>query len=143
MKKYRIAFATGSRADYGIMRRYLDLLNQDSDVQLDILATGALLSDKFGHQVDLIYQDGFNVATQIDLPLDFSSNVKVLNTMAVAMNKFAEYFGNNKPDLLIILGDRYEMLSVAISASMQKIPIFSEKFFIDKRYFLYENLAKG
>ena len=49
----KIAYVTGSRADYGIVRRYLDLMNKDKDIQLDILATGALLSDTYGHQVDL------------------------------------------------------------------------------------------
>ena len=57
MKK--IVFATGSRADYGIVRKFLTMLNEDVGIELKIVATGALLSDEFGHQVDLIYEDGF------------------------------------------------------------------------------------
>ena len=53
MKK--IAFVTGSRADYGIVRRYLDLLNKDDDIDLKILVTGALLSETYGNQVKLTY----------------------------------------------------------------------------------------
>ena len=119
----KIAFVTGSRADYGIMRRFLSLMNQDTEIELDILVTGALLSDTYGHQVDLIYQDGFNVKVEIEVPLDSSSNAKILHTMAVTLDKFAEFFDKNKYDLLIILGDRYEMLSVAEAVAMQRIPI--------------------
>lgn len=122
MKK-SIAFVTGSRADYGIMRRYLELLNNDESIELTILTTGALLDDRFGHQVDLIYADGFTVAAEIKLPIDTTSDLATIHTMSVAQDKFAEYFDNNKVDLLIILGDRYEMLSVAIAAAMKKIPI--------------------
>lgn len=119
----KIAYVTGSRADYGIVRRYLDLMNKDKDIQLDILATGALLSDTYGHQVELIYADGFNVAAEIEVKLDSSSNRAVLHTMAETLDKFAEFFQSHPYDLLIILGDRYEMLSVATAAAMQRIPI--------------------
>lgn len=121
--KTKIAFVTGSRADYGIMRRFLTLMNQDKEIELDILVTGALLSDTYGHQVDLIYEDGFNVKAEIEVPLDSSSNVKILHTMAATLDKFAVFFNENKYKLLIILGDRYEMLSVAEAAAMQRIPI--------------------
>lgn len=119
----KVAFVTGSRADYGIMRRFLFLMNQDSEINLDILVTGALLSNTYGHQVDLIYNDGFNVKAEIEVPLDSSSNVKILHTMAITLDKFAEFFDKNIYDILIILGDRYEMLSVAEAAAMQRIPI--------------------
>lgn len=119
----RVGFVTGSRADYGIMRRFLDLLNEDHDIDLEILVTGALLSDTYGKQVSLIYDDGFKVAAEIEVPLDSSSNEKVLCTMAETMKKFAAYFNEKKYDLLMILGDRYEMLSVATAAAMQRVPI--------------------
>ena len=119
----KISFATGSRADYGIVRNYLRLLNEDDNIQLSILVTGALLSPDYGHQVDLIYNDGFKVEAEIDININPSSNKNVIHSMAVALDKFAEYFENNRPDLLIILGDRYEMLSVATAAAMNRIPI--------------------
>ena len=119
----RVGFATGSRADYGIMRRFLNLLENDKNIILEILATGALLNKMYGRPVELIYQDGFTVAAEISLSLDSASDEKILYTMSEALYKFAAYFAKNKYDLLIILGDRYEMLSVAIAAAMQKIPI--------------------
>lgn len=123
MNKKKVSFVTGSRADYGIMRRFLSLLERDETIELSILTTGALLNSMFGHQVDLIYKDGFQVATEIEIPIDTSSNTEIVHTMSVAQDKFAEYFSLNQIDILIILGDRYEMLSVAIAAAMQKISI--------------------
>ena len=124
MSKFnRIAYATGSRADYGIVRRYLKLLNDDVTIQLSILVTGSLLDSEYGHQVDLIKNDGFTVDTEIRIDLNSKSNAGVLHSMALALDEFGRYFENHKYDLLIVLGDRYEMLSVAIAASMQRIPI--------------------
>ena len=119
----RIAFATGSRADYGIVRRYISLLNEDDTIDFSILVTGALLSKKYGHQVDLIRADGFLIDVEIDIDLNSENNAGILHSMAIAEDKFGQYFEKHRYDLLIILGDRYEMLSVATAAAMQRIPI--------------------
>lgn len=123
LKVKTVLFATGSRADYGIVRNYLRLLEEDKNTDLNILVTGALLSKEYGHQVDLIYKDGFQVGAEIDIPIDPSSNKSVVHAMAAALDKFGIYFAENTPDLLIILGDRYEILSVATAAAMNRIPI--------------------
>ena len=122
-KKYTVAFATGSRADYGIMKNFLKLLDQDPEIELKILTTGALLDDEYGHQVDLIYQDGFHVDIEVKTNIDTRSDVSIIHMMSEIQENFADYFAQAKLDLLMILGDRYEMLSVAIAAAMQKISI--------------------
>lgn len=122
-KKSNIAFVTGSRADYGIMRRYLDLLNQDSSIKLSILVTGALLDEKYGRQVSLIEEDGFFIEKEFPVPIDSSSNKEVIHNMSKVLARFGDFFEDHYYDLLIILGDRYEMLSVAIAAAMQRIRI--------------------
>lgn len=119
----KVIYATGSRADYGIVRRYLSYLNSDSSVRLSLAVTGALLDPHYGSQVSLIEEDGFRVSARVTLPLDVSSNVGIARAMAVALDGFAELFANDRPDLLVVLGDRYEMLSVATAAAMQSIPI--------------------
>lgn len=121
MKK--VAFATGSRADYGIMREYLRLLNNDENIDLSILVTGALLDDKYGNQVSLIEDDGFYIESKVKVDLNSTSNKNILLSIGEIIKSFAEVFDKNKYDLLIILGDRYEMLSVAISAAINRIPI--------------------
>ena len=123
MNKKKIFFATGSRADYGIVRNYLTMLNNDKNIDLSILATGALLSRSFGYQVELIYKDGFRIEEEIDINIDPTSNEGVIHSMSVALDRFGKLFSKNRPDLLIILGDRYEILSVAIAGAMNRIPI--------------------
>ncbi len=120
---FKVAYATGSRADYGIVRRYLNLLNNDDSIRLSILVTGSLLEDEYGHQVDLITDDGFTVDAKISINLNSTSNAEILHSMALALDAFGRHFEDHKYDLLIVLGDRYEMLSVATAAAMQRIPI--------------------
>lgn len=123
MNKKKIFFATGSRADYGIVRNYLKKLNNNKNIVLSILATGALLSPSFGHQVELIYKDGFKIEAEIDINIDPTSNEGVIHSMSIALDCFGKLFSKNRPDLLIILGDRYEILSVAVAGAMNRIPI--------------------
>lgn len=123
MAKTKVAFATGSRADYGILRHYLRLLDRDEDIDFSVLVTGALLDSRYGHAVDLIRADGFTIDCEIDLHLDSTSDGAVLKSMAIALEQFGNFFENNKYDLVIILGDRYEVLSVAEAAAIHKIPI--------------------
>lgn len=118
-----IAFATGSRADYGIVRRYLSELNNNPEVNLEILVTGALLDAKFGSQVSLIKSDGFKIGCQVKLPIDTSCDKGITHSMAVCLDGFADLFSKRKYDLLILLGDRYEILPIAIAAAMARIAI--------------------
>lgn len=122
-KQYRVAFVTGSRADYGIVRNYLRLLDGDDSIGLDILVTGALLSAEYGHQVELIYKDGFHVAAEIDIELNSADNASVIHSMAIALDRFGAFFKDNRYDLIIILGDRFEVFSAAIAAAMNHMPI--------------------
>ena len=117
----KVAYATGSRADYGIVRRYLNLLRESTD--FSVLVTGSHLEDKFGKSVDNIKADGFKIGFQVPLHIDNSTSAGVLHSMSIALDSFGHHFEENKYDLLIILGDRYEMMAVAIAAAMQKIPI--------------------
>lgn len=121
--KQKIAFATGSRAEYGIVRRYLSFLNDDSEVELNILVTGALLDENYGKQVKLIDDDGFFIAKNDAVPINTSSNAGIIHTMACVLDDFGKFFESHVYSLLIILGDRYEMLSIATAAAMQRIPI--------------------
>lgn len=123
MYKYKVAYATGSRADYGIVKNYLKLLNNDNEVNFSILVTGTHLEEKYGYSLDIIKSDGFQIEYEAPLNIQNNNNANVIHSMAVALESFGNYFEYHKYDLLIILGDRYEMLSVATAAAMQKIPI--------------------
>jgi len=124
MNKFKVAYATGSRADYGIVREYLKRLNNDDEIELKILVTGSLLDEKYGYQVSLIEDDGFDIGAKIDVKINNESDAGIIKTMADTMISFSELFENKyRPDLLIVLGDRYEMFSVCVCAAMQRIPI--------------------
>lgn len=123
MKNFKVAYVTSSRADYGIVRRYLHLLNGDEYIDFSVLVTGSHLEEKFGKTVDNIQADGFKIETEIPIFMDSSSNFTIIRSMSNALELFGCYFERNKYDLLIVLGDRYEMMAVAIAAAMQKVPI--------------------
>lgn len=123
MKKYKVAFATGSRADYGIVRNYLTKLNADSEINFTVLVTGALLSESFGSAVDIIEKDGFNIEFKDVIPQEMGSLHDTCHIMAQTLDDFSVFFSEHNYDLLIILGDRYEIFSVSVAAAMHRIPI--------------------
>ncbi|BDS16281.1 UDP-N-acetylglucosamine 2-epimerase [Clostridium perfringens] len=123
MGKYKVAYATGSRADYGIVRTYLQYLNKDQDIEFSVLVTGSHLEEKYGYSIEHIKKDGFHIGCEIPLQICNGSNSNVIHNMSIALDNFGSFFEKNQYDLLIILGDRYEMMSVAIAASIHNIPI--------------------
>lgn len=123
MKKYKVAYATGSRADYGIVKNYLRLLDEDKDIDFSVLVTGTHLESNFGQTINIIKQDGFKIELEVPLSIENTNNADIVHCMATALDSFGSYFENRKLDLLIILGDRYEMMAIAIAAAIQRIPI--------------------
>lgn len=123
MKKYKVAFATGSRADYGIVRNYLKKINADPEIDFSVLVTGALLSEAFGSAVDIIEKDGFCIEYKDAVPQEMSSLHDTCHIMARTLDDFSAFFSNHTYDLMIILGDRYEIFSVSVAAAMHRIPI--------------------
>lgn len=120
---YKVAFVTGSRADYGIVRKYLSLLQHDEEIQFSLLLTGAATDNRYGSIKELIGQDGFRIDKEVRAPLANTCVSDTLHTMAIILDDCGKYFESHKYDLLIILGDRYEIFSVAIAAAMQHIRI--------------------
>ncbi|WP_318460551.1 UDP-N-acetylglucosamine 2-epimerase [Photobacterium leiognathi] len=121
MKK--IVYVTGSRAEYGIMKRLLLALDLDPEIELTIVATGMHCDEKYGSTYQVIENDGFKIDRLIDINLDTSNNAKILNSMSICQSEFGQYFQENKFDAVMILGDRYEIFSVAIAAAMHNLPI--------------------
>ena len=120
MKK--LLYVTGSRAEYGIMRRLLKKLDTDKEISLDIVVTGMHLAKEYGETYKEIEKD-FKIAKKIDIEISNKNNYEVLHSMSIAMEEFSKYFKDNEYDALILLGDRYEILPVAIAAAFNNIPI--------------------
>ncbi|AIJ09581.1 MULTISPECIES: UDP-N-acetylglucosamine 2-epimerase [Edwardsiella] len=114
---------TGSRAEYGILRRLLMLLSRTEGVKLSIIATGMHCDPKYGSTYKNILNDGLDLSKVIDINLDSSNNEKIINSMSLCQNAFASIFANQDYDAVMILGDRYEIFSVATAAAMNNIPL--------------------
>ena len=122
MTKKRIAYVTGSRAEYGIVKRLLRRLQEDNELDFSLIVTAMHLVPQYGNTVDVIEQDGFNIAEKIAVKLDSQNNQTIL-TMAETQDLFGKHFQHNRYDAVMVLGDRYEMLSVATAAAMHNIPL--------------------
>lgn len=122
MKK-KICIATGTRAEYGLLNPLMTLIKKDKNLELQIVATAMHLSPEFGMTVNEIAKDGFKVNEKIEMLLSADTDTAIVKAMGLAMITASDVFKRLKPDLLIILGDRYEMLALASSAYLMNIPI--------------------
>lgn len=123
MMRKKILYVSGSRAEYGIMRRLLLKLNSDSNVDLKIIVTGMHLEEKYGNTYRIIEEDRLDVQEKVNINVEGNDNKAIISSMAICMEKFGEIFSREEYDALILLGDRYEILPVAITAAMNNIPI--------------------
>lgn len=121
MKK--ICVVTGTRAEYGILSEMMRRMRDSSEIELQIVATNMHLMPEYGMTVNEIIDDGFNVDYCVPMPPDGDSAASTVKSMAAGLSGFADAFGLLKPDMILILGDRYEMLMVASAALIFRIPV--------------------
>ena len=121
MKK--ICFVTATRAEYGLLKPLMDGINNDKSWRLLTIVTGAHLSPEFGLTYKDIERDGFTIDAKIDILLSSDTAVGIVKSMGVGLLGFADVFDKMRPDFVVILGDRYEMLAVASAALIFRIPI--------------------
>lgn len=121
MKK--VAVVTATRAEYGLLTPLIRKIKSDGDLILDLIVTGAHLSEKQGYTISEIFEDGFPVSHEIPILDEDNSPYGVSITMANAIKGFAQCFYSDRPDMVVILGDRTEMLGVAAAALNERIPI--------------------
>lgn len=119
----RIAVVTGSRADYGLLRGMLKELRDMDDIDLKVIVCGMHLLPKFGETWRAIENDGFPIAAKIDLQLDDDRAETVARGTGIGVVGFSETLPVLAPDLLVALGDRFEILSAAVAATLLNIPI--------------------
>lgn len=119
----KICVLTATRAEYGLLKPVITKLNNNNKYNLKIVATGAHLSPEFGYTYKEIEKDGFIIDEKIEILLSSDSEASISKAMGLAMISFSSYFEREKPDLLVVLGDRYETLAVCMTAMNQKIPI--------------------
>lgn len=119
----KVCAVTGSRADYGLLAGPMRLLREDPFFALQIVATGQHLTPSSGNSLKEVERDGFVVDARVDMLLAADTPAAVTKSMGVALMGFAEVFERSAPDLLLLLGDRYEILVAAQAALLARIPI--------------------
>lgn len=123
MSKRKVCIVTGTRAEYGLLYWLMKEIENDPEFELQIIATGMHLSPEFGLTYKVIEQDGFLINEKIEMLLSGDTSISLTKSIGLATIGFADAFNRLKPDLLIVLGDRYEIMAAAQSAMVARIPI--------------------
>ena len=119
----KICVITGTRAEFGLLRPLIELIINNKELQLQLIATGMHLSPEFGYTLKEITEAGFKVDKKVECLLSSDSPIGISKTIALAISGFADALDELAPDLVVVLGDRTEILGAVIATAMTNIPI--------------------
>ena len=118
-----ICIITGTRAEYGLLYWLMKGIEGDADLELQLIVTGMHLSPEFGLTYRQIEKDGFKIDKKIEMLLSSDTPVGISKSMGLGIIGFAEAYADLKPDIVVLLGDRFEIFSAASAAMIARIPI--------------------
>ena len=118
-----ICVVTATRAEYGAIKCLLEEIALDSALTLQLIVTGTHLSPEFGYTIDQISKDGFIITKRIEMLLSSDSQVGVSKSMGLAQISFAEAYDELRPDLVVVIGDRYELIPIVSAANIARVPV--------------------
>lgn len=119
----KICVVTGTRAEYGILSHLMRLIDDSDDLELQIIATNMHLSPEFGLTYKEIEQDGFFINKKVQMLISSDTENATVKSIGLASIGFADAYEDLNPDLILLLGDRYEMLAAVTAALIYKIPV--------------------
>lgn len=119
----RICIVTGSRAEWGLLSRLAGMIAEDHDLELQIIATNMHLSSEFGLTYRDIEKNGFVIDKKVEMLLSSDTANATTKSVGLGIIGFADAYEDLKPDLLLVLGDRYEILAAVTAALFYKIPV--------------------
>lgn len=119
--KQRIGVVTSTRADYGILKNTIQRIHSDKELELCLIVTGTHLREEFGYTIDEIYEDGFLVEREI--PIIYGKDFNEAQIVGNTVCSFQKAFKELDLSFLVLLGDRYEIMAVAMAAMFEMIPI--------------------
>lgn len=123
MHRRKICVVTGSRAEYGLLYWLMKEIQQDPDLELQVLVTGMHLSPEFGLTYKVIEADGFLINGKVEMLLSSDTPIGIAKSIGLGVIGFADAFAGFHPDILVVLGDRFEIFAAAQAAMIQRIPI--------------------
>ena len=119
----KICVVTGTRAEYGLLYWLMKQIENENELKLQLIVTGAHLSPEFGLTVLNIINDGFNIDWKVDMLLSSDNDVAITKSLGLGIIGFADAFAHLNPDMVIVLGDRYEIFGASQAAFIARIPI--------------------
>jgi GDP/UDP-N,N'-diacetylbacillosamine 2-epimerase (hydrolysing) len=119
----KICVVTGTRAEYGLLYWTMKAIEKAIDLDLQVVATGMHLSPEFGNTYKEIENDGFFINKKVETLLSSDTTVGISKSMGLGMISFAEVFTDLKPDIILVLGDRFEIFAAISAAMVAKIPV--------------------
>lgn len=123
MKKDNIMVVTTGRADYGLLRPLIKRMLLSNHFDMRLIATGAHLSPLHGQTIQLIENDGLEVMAKVQMTMPGDTEGDICASISAGLSGFSELFDQTTPDLVVVLGDRYELWSICIPAVIHRIPI--------------------
>lgn len=118
-----ICVITGTRAEYGLLRWVMNLIDKEETFNLQIIATGMHLSPEFGLTYKDIEKDGFKINRKVEMLTSSDTSVGIAKSMGLGLIGFADVLNELKPDLIVVLGDRFEIFSAVSAAMTARIPV--------------------
>lgn len=123
MARRSICVVTGTRAEYGLLYWLMKDIQADPDLELQIIATGMHLAPEFGLTCQVIEADGFNIDAKVEMLLASDTSVGIAKSMGLGVIGFADALDRLRPDILVLLGDRFEILAAAQAALVARLPV--------------------
>ena len=121
--KRKICIVTGSRAEYGLLYWLMKSVKKGEDLKLQVVVTGMHLSPEFGNTYREIEADGFRIDKKVELTLSGDTHVAISKSTGLGIIGFSDAYADLQPDLVLVLGDRYELLAASTTALFARIPI--------------------
>lgn len=123
MKSNKVCIVTAARSEYGLLKWIIDGVHHDPELELQLVATGAHLSEEHGLTYQFIEEDGYPIAAKVDMQLSSDDKASIVRSMGKCSEGFADAFTQLNPDVVMVLGDRYELLPIVSAALVMGVPV--------------------
>jgi GDP/UDP-N,N'-diacetylbacillosamine 2-epimerase (hydrolysing) len=123
VNKRKICVVTGTRAEYGLLYWTMKRIQDEQNLELQVIATGMHLSPEFGNTYNIIENDGFNIDNKIECLLSSDTGVGISKSVGLGIISFSEAYEQLQPDIVLVLGDRFEIMGAVTAAMICRIPV--------------------